>query len=374
MNDTIRHVEPFLIDSGGPKAWLFVRMESSSGHVGWGEAYTVTGREAAVLALIKELGRQIIGRGIHTIRDFKRTAFLDFAIKRGSLEFHCAVSAIEIAMWDIVGKRVGQPVYNLLGGACQSSFKVYANGWLRKFDGSTQAIEAGARKAAELIEAGFRALKFDPFPGPWRPFISRGDRQAAKECVRSIREAVGPDVELLIEAHRRFTTASAISVARDIAPFDPYWLEEPVPSSHPEGLAEVRRACGIPVVSGEDLYSKSAFNPLFAARAVDIINPDVTNCGGILELTEIAAMADACLVAVSPHNYNSPTVGLAATIQACATMPNFLITEYFVNFAERASTIVKEPLLLKDGSVSLPSAPGIGLELDEAALRQYQIS
>ncbi|WP_353144736.1 mandelate racemase/muconate lactonizing enzyme family protein [Paracoccus sp. (in: a-proteobacteria)] len=372
MSETIKHVSAFLVDTAGPKAWLFVKLESSSGIVGWGECYTVTGREGAVLALIDELAHHLVGRDVHAIRQFTRVAYADFAIKRGSLEFHCAVSGLEIAMWDIVGKAAEQPVYNLLGGPCRAVFPIYANGWFRNFDGSTQAIDAGARRAAELVASGFQALKFDPFPGAWRPFISRAERECATECVGAIRAAVGPKVELLIEAHRRLSPSIAIKVARDISPFDPFWFEEPVSSSQPEGLAEVRAATDIPIVSGEDLYMKASFNPLFNARAVDIVNPDVANCGGIIELIEIAAMADAQLVAVAPHNYNSPTVGLSATIQACAVMPNFLITEYFVNFAERADEIALNPLPVENGSIVLPRSPGIGIELDEAALNKYR--
>jgi galactonate dehydratase len=371
MSEKVARVESFLIESGGPKPWLFTRLESDSGVVGWGEAYTVTGREGAVLLLVEQLGAELIGQDVHAIRRFTRSAYLDFAIKRGSLEFHCAVSSMEIAMWDIIGKLAGQPVYNLLGGPCHEAIPVYANGWFRKFDGSAATIEAGARKAAELVKSGFKALKFDPFPGARRPLISRSDRQKATDCVRAIREAVGPDVELLIEAHRRLTTAEAINFARGIRAFDPYWYEEPVSSHHPRELAAIRTACGIPIVSGEDLYTKNSFNPLLDARAVDIINPDVANCGGILELVEIAAMADAHLVAVSPHNYNSPTIGLAATVQASAVMPNFLITEYFVNFAERAEEIAIGLPVVIDGAIQLSGKAGIGIELNARALSKY---
>jgi galactonate dehydratase len=184
-----------------------------------------------------------------------------------------------------------------------------------------------------------------------------------------MREALGPDVELLIEVHRRLAPMYAVRIAREIAQYRPFWYEEPVSAQNLDLLAEVRSQIPIPVVTGEELYTKSDFRVVFEKRAADIINPDVCNVGGILELKEIAAMAEPCYVAVSPHNYNSTTIGLAATVHASATMPNFLITEYFVNFEPIGREIAKPPLIQQDGYVALPTAPGLGIDLDEEALR-----
>ena len=161
---------------------------------------------------------------------------------------------------------------------------------------------------------------------------------------------------------------NAVRVAKQVERFRPFWYEEPVPSENLKALAEVRSEIGIPVVTGEALYGKAAFREVFENRAVDIINPDVANCGGILELKEIAAMAEPHYVAVSPHNYNSTSVALASTVQVSACIPNFLITEYFVNFAEKANDITVEPIKVKDGYIELPTAPGLGIELDEGKL------
>lgn len=368
----VRSVETFIVDSGGSKAWLFVKVEDSGGRVGWGECYTVAGRERAVSSLLAELGPQLVGRSVFTIRHFVSVAYADFAIKRGSMEYYCAISGLEIALWDLVGKVTEQPIHNLLGGAVRTKVPVYANGWLRKFDGSTEAIEAGAEKARALVGKGFKALKFDPFPGPWRPYIDRWSQDRAAECVSAIRAAVGPDVELLIEGHRRLTTPTAIAMGRRFADADPFWYEEPIPSSHPVELAEIRRAANIPVVSGEDLYRKEDFRALFDAQAVDIVNPDVTCCGGILPLLEIGSMAETHLVGMAPHNYNSTAVGLAATAQASALLPNFVITEYFVNFETRKDQIVEEPLRFEDGCILLPDTPGHGITLDERELVKHR--
>jgi galactonate dehydratase len=190
------------------------------------------------------------------------------------------------------------------------------------------------------------------------------------ERVRAVREAVGPDVEILIEAHRRLSPNEAIRLSQKFEEFAPFWYEEPIDAEDIEGLAEVRRRSSLPVVTGEALYSKNQFAQVFAHRAADILNPDVCNCGGILALKEIAAMAEPWHVTVSPHNYNSTTVGLASTLQVAACIPNFLITEYFVNFEAVGREIGRPGFEVQDSYIRLPTAPGLGIELDESALER----
>ena len=228
-----------------------------------------------------------------------------------------------------------------------------------------------AEKALQTVKMGFTALKFDPFAGPWRPFISREEEKSAVRKVEALRKAVGPDIDILIEVHRRLAPMHAIRVASMMEEFNPFWYEEPVPAENIDALAETKSAIRIPVVTGETLYTKSAFREVLEKRAADILNPDVASCGGILELTEIAAMAEPYYVAMAPHNYNSTTIALAATIQAASVMPNFLITEYFVNFAETGDAISVNPLRVEGGYITLPTTPGLGLEIDEAALEHY---
>jgi galactonate dehydratase len=163
----------------------------------------------------------------------------------------------------------------------------------------------------------------------------------------------------------------AIRVARLMEPYAPFWYEEPVSVRDLGGLLDVKRAIALPVVTGEEIYTKTEFRDVLERRAADIINPDVCNCGGILELREIAAMAEPHHVAVSPHNYNSTTVGLAATLQASAGMPNFLITEYFVNFEDVGRAISRSALTVENSHIAIPTAPGLGIDLDEDALRRY---
>jgi len=358
----VTSVRTFFVDPGGSKNWLFVKVETDAGIHGWGECYTQADRDRAIEMHVQQLGRYLVGRDPHQIKHFTFIAYNDFASKRGAMDFYCAVSGIEQALWDIVGKALHTPVYNLLGGACRDKIRVYANGW------GGRTPEEMAERARQLVEQGFSAMKFDPFPGPWRMHISAEEERAAVECVRAVREAVGPDVELLIEVHRRLAPLHAIRVARMLEEYRPFWYEEPVSARNLDALAEVRRAIALPVVTGEELYTKAEFREVFEKQAADILNPDVCNCGGILELKEIAAMAEPYFVAMAPHNYNSTTIGLAATLQLCAAIPNFLITEYFVNFTERGDEISKNPIRVENGCIPLPSAPGLGLELDEAAM------
>jgi galactonate dehydratase len=363
----ITAVKTFLVNSGASKNWLFAKMETDAGLYGWGEAYTQLDRDRAIEVHIQELGRYLLGRSPFDIKYFTtRLAYNDFAGKRGAMDLYCAISALEQAMWDIVGKAANQPVYNLLGGACRDKIRVYANGW-----GSGGSLDQLARQAAAVIERGFTALKFDPFPGPWRTLIDRKAELAAVERVKVVREAVGPDIDILVEVHRRLAPVHAIRVAEMMEPFVPFWYEEPVSARDLAGLAEAKRNIRLPVVTGEELYTKAEFRDVFEKRAADIINPDVCNCGGILELREIAAMAEVYHIALSPHNYNSTTLGLAATLHAAAGMPNFLITEYFVNFETRAAEIARTPFIVENGYLALPAAPGLGIVLDETALAKY---
>lgn len=370
VTDTVRSVTTYLVDSGTTKNWLFVQLRTENGLVGWGECYTAPDRENAVKAVVERLADHLVGASIFDISRFTLMAYQDAATKRGSMEFFCAVSGLEQALWDVVGKTLGQPIYNLLGGAVQDRIRVYANGW--SFDAGGGLVERNGilDAAEELVASGFSALKFDPFPGPWCPYPSKDDLAAGVGLVGALRDRLGPSVDLLVEGHRRFAPSVALTVARQLEPFEPFWLEEPVPSSNLTGLSEVRAGTTIPIVTGEDLYTTVGFREVLERRAVDIINPDVCNCGGILELTNIAAMAHANMVAVSPHNYNSMSVGLASTVQASATMPTFLITEYFVNFAQRSADIsASPPITVRDGYVELDGRPGHGVELDEEALR-----
>jgi galactonate dehydratase len=350
----------------GGKNWLFVKVETDEGIAGWGECYTQLDRDKAIEQHVHGIKRYVLESDPFNIKYLTRSVYDDFAGRRGSMDLFSALSGIEQALWDIVGKALGQPVYRLLGGACRAKVRVYANGWY----GGAQTPDQYAEMAAATVQRGFTALKFDPFPGPWRLYVDRKVEQTAVTNVRAVREAVGADVDLLIEVHRRLAPMHAIRVSHLMEQFQPFWYEEPVPVTNVGALAEVRRQTSIPVVTGETLYQKSDLYPVLEHRAADILNPDVCSCGGILELKEMAAMAEPYMVVMSPHNYNSTTIGLAATLQVAACIPNFLITEYFVNFAETGNEIADQPFVVENSAIALPSRPGLGIELNEEALRQ----
>lgn len=362
----VTDVKTFIVYPGIGKNWLFVKVETDEGIVGWGEGYTQADRDQVVVEHIRQMSRYLVDRNPFNIKHFTHVMYMDYAGKRGAMDFYCAVSAIEQALWDIVGKSLNTPVYNLLGGACRDKIRVYANGWS---DGAKTPDQLAAN-AVRTIERGFTALKFDPFPNPWREYIGRQDEQKAIDNVRAVREAVGPTVDVLVEVHRRLAPIHAVRVARAIEQYNPFWYEEPVCAENLDALAEARREINLPIVTGEALYTKAEFRDVFEKRAADIINPDICNCGGILELKEIAAMAEAYYVVVSPHNYNSTTIGLAATIQLAAAIPNFLITEYFVNFEEMGQKVADHPLLPTNGYIALPTGPGLGVNLREEELLQ----
>ena len=363
----ITDIKTFLVHPGKAKNLCFVKIETDEGIYGWGECYTQSDRDVQITAHVDQLRRYLIGRDPTNIKHFTQMAFDDFAGRRGSMDYYCAISGLEHAMWDIAGKAYGAPVHKLIGGACRDKIRVYANGW----SGGNPTPDSLAERASEVIEAGFTALKFDPIPGRWRTYVSKDVEDAAVENVRAVREAVGPDVDILVEMHRRLAPMHAVRIAHEIEQYRPFWFEEPILAENIPALASVRQKINIPVVTGEELYTKFEFREVFERQAADILNPDVCNVGGILELKEIAAMAEPYFVVISPHNFNSTTVGLAATIQVSAAIPNFLITEYFVNLEELGRDIAKTPFEVKDGYIQIPDTPGLGIDLDEERLAAY---
>ena len=363
----VTEVKFVLTNPSERKNLCFVKINTDEGVHGWGECYTQADRDLQVSAHVDQLARYMVGRDPANIKHFTQIAYDDIAARRGAMDFYCALSGIEHALWDIAGKKLGAPVHALLGGACRDRIRVYANGWS---DGASTP-DGLAERASRVIEMGFTALKFDPIAGPWRTYVTKRIEDAAVENVRAVRDAVGQDVDILLDMHRRLAPMHAIRIARDIEAYRPFWYEEPVLAENVDALAAVRRKINIPVVTGEELYTKFEFREIFEKQAADIINPDVCNVGGILELKEIAAMAEPYFVAVSPHNYNSTTVGLAATIQVSAAIPNFLITEYFVSLEEFGREIAVEPFEVVDGYIRVPETPGLGIDLDEAALARH---
>jgi galactonate dehydratase len=277
-----------------------------------------------------------------------------------------AIALVECACWDIVGKAVGAPVYQLLGGAVRDSIPAYANGWYQV----PRTPDDYARAARVAVIKGYRALKFDPF-GANHGEMPRQERLKCIALVEAVRGAVGPDVELLIEMHGRFTPPTAIRVVRELEPMDPGWVEEPTPADNLKAFAKAARQIRVPVATGERYHHKQEFRELFESEACDVAQPDITECCGLLECKKIAAMADAAGVTVAPHNVGGPvSTAIALHLAACTT--NFKIQEYFNDFTEPhtrdCATGCPPPV---DGRFALPQGPGLGVTLNEDVIRAH---
>jgi len=277
-----------------------------------------------------------------------------------------AISGIEIALWDIVAKECNQPLYNLLGGRCHDRLPAYANGWY----GGARTPDQYADRAREVLQLGYTALKFDPFGVAWKDF-TRAERRQVVELVRAVRRAVGDDVELMIEGHGRFTVEAAVEIARDIEPYNPAWFEEPVTPDSVDLLSEVKGRVQIRIAAGERLYTVPDFYRLISKRAADIVQMDVSHCGGILASKKIAAMAAAQDLVVSPHCSVGP-VALAAALHFDISTPAFMIQEAFSEFdVSWRNALVRGWNPVHQGYLCLPEGPGLGLAIDENVIADH---
>jgi galactonate dehydratase len=278
-----------------------------------------------------------------------------------------AISAAEIAFWDLVGKACGQPVYKLLGGRCHRRLPAYANGW---YGGANTPAEYAGR-ACDAVARGYQALKFDPFGTAWKD-MALEEAEAAVERVAAVRGAVGEGVELMIEFHGRLSAGSATAMIRRLERFGPIaWCEEPVAPECLDLLAEVKLSSPLPIAAGERLYTLADFARLASLRAADVVQMDIAHCGGLLAAKKIAAFAAVQDLRVAPHCSIGP-VALAAALHFDLSTPNFLIQEAFGEFdVPRRNSLVGGWDLLHKGEFVLDDTPGLGLSLDEAAIAQH---
>ena len=270
-----------------------------------------------------------------------------------------ALSAIEMALWDILGKSLGVPVYQLLGGKVNDDCRIYVNGW---FAGAKTPSEF-AQKAKMAVERGVTAMKWDPF-GKSYLTISNKDLNTAIECIGAVRAAVGDEVDLLIEAHGRFDVPTGIKIANEVEQFKPMLLEEPVPPNNLEALKAVRDKSPVAISAGERLYTRFDYNELFRLRAADYIQPDISHAGGIMELKKIAAIAEAHYIPFAPHNPSGP-IANAATLQIAACCPNFNILEIMYSDVDYRKCVTDESLEYENGRIKIGDKPGLGIELNE---------
>ena len=343
--------------------WVFVKVITDAGIYGVGEA-TLEMRELTVQAAVKELERYLVGRDPHNIEAFWHDAYRD-AYWRGGPVLMSALSGVEMALWDIKGKALGVPVWQLLGGKVRDAVACYANGWFA----SAKTPEEFAEKAVTAANAGFKGLKWDPF-GKAYMTIGRGELKDALACIRAVKEAVGERTDLMIEGHGRFNIPTAVRIGHALEEFGILWFEEPVPPDNTEAMAEVKRRIRVPVAGGERLYSRWEYRRYFNSRCVDFVQPDVSHCGGIMELRKISAMAECHSLPVCPHNPSGP-VANAATLHVAACTPNFFLLETMASDVPQRREISTERLRLENGEMHIPDSPGLGIDIDEEAIKRY---
>ena len=343
--------------------WVFIKVYTDEGISGVGEG-TLEYKEKALIGAVEHIKEYLVGKNPLTVEKHFHDIYRD-AYWRGGAVLMSALSAVEMALWDILGKYLGVPVYQLLGGKVNERVRIYVNGW---FAGA-KTPEEFAEKARIAAARGVTAMKWDPFGKSYLE-ISNRDLDTALSCVGAVRDAVGDRVDLLIEGHGRFNVATGIKIARELEQFKPMFFEEPTPPDNLEALRAVREKSPVAIAAGERLYTLRSFKDLFEMRAADYIQPDVSHAGGIMELKKIAAAAEAYYIPFAPHNPSGP-VANAATLQLAACCPNFSILEIMYSDVCWRAEVTNERLLYSDGYMTIPDAPGLGIEIDEEACERY---
>lgn len=358
----VTDIKTFVVDCFRTN-WVFVKVYTDEGISGVGEG-TLEYKEKALLGAVAHIKSYLLGKDPRQIEKHFHDIYRD-AYWRGGAVLMGALSAVETALWDILGKSLNVPVWQLLGGKVNDDCRIYVNGW---FAGAKEPEEF-AGKAAEVVKRGITALKWDPFGKSYRQ-IASAELDKALRCIAAVRAAVGDGVDLLIEAHGRFDVPTAVGIAREIAPFKPLFLEEPVPPDNLRALAAVREKSPVAIAAGERLYTRYGYNELFALRAADYIQPDVSHAGGIMELKKIAAAAEALYIPFAPHNPSGP-VANASTLQLAACCPNFCLLEIMYSDVAYRSEITDEQLHCENGRMRIGDRPGLGIELNEDACLKY---
>lgn len=369
----------------GGRYFIFVKLVTSTGTVGYGEVYAATFGPHVVAAMIEDVcERHVVGTSAQQMELLWRRVYGSGYTLRPDLSLGSVLSGIEMACWDIVGKELGQPVHQLLGGRVHEILRSYTYLYPSESDGDDAFVdpavyrdpEVAAQRAVEEVERGFTAVKFDP-AGPYTVFDGRQPSlEAIERSVRFatlIREAVGTRADLLFGTHGQFTASGAIRLAKRLEPLDPLWFEEPTPPENPAEMARVAAATSIPIATGERLTTKYEFARVLEAGAASILQPATGRSGGLMETKKIAAIAETHYALIAPHLYCGP-IEAAANIAVSASIPNFLILESIQDFGGFFSELLTAPIEWQDGYVIPSTAPGLGHDLDEDVARAHPYS
>lgn len=353
-----------ILTNAGVRNYLFLRLTTDTGMTGLGEA-SLEWQERAVETLVHEwVMDRVLGAD-----PFDIEALIGGLIRdqyQGGATVLTAISGVEIACWDLIGKACGQPVYRLLGGRARDRLPAYANGW---YGGARTAADY-ALLARQVVDRGYNAVKFDPFGTAWKE-MTRAQMDATEQIVAAVRAAVRDEVELMIEVHGRLSVGCAIAMGRRLAPYGPAWYEEPVAPLALDMLAEVKQALPFPVAAGERLYTLEEFQRLITLRGCDIVQPDLAHCGGLLMGKKIVALAQAHDLRLAPHCSIGP-VALCAAVHFGWCTPNVMIQENFADYdVAWRNELVGGWNPVRGGDFALPDRPGLGVELDDAACARH---
>jgi len=345
---------------------VFVEVVTEDGLVGVGEVRMVNRTETLVACVHELAPRHVIGADPFDVEALAWKIQRSDYSRPGEVT-QSALAAFDVACWDIKGQVLGVPVWKLLGGRCRDRVQAYANGWYQAHRDPAEI----ARLARTVVDRGYRALKLDPF-GAASADLSSVEQRRALSIVGAVREAVGPDVQIFVEMHGRFTPATAVRVANALEPYAPDWIEEPVPPENPEAMKRVRQGTRLTIATGERAHLMEDIRPFIEQGLVDVVQVDLTHFGGFLQMKRLAGWADAYYLQMAPHNVCGP-VGTMANLHFAISTPNYKILEHFNDFADAwVETLVDgAPVVEADGCFALPDRPGLGVSLRHDVCAQH---
>jgi galactonate dehydratase len=357
--------------------WTLFKIETDAGVHGWGEGTNWPG-SPLVEAACQHVGDFITGQDARRIDYLWTKVYRDMNWLGQAGPLLSAISAMDIALWDLKGKAAGMPVYQLLGGQYRLKIQLYANYW---FISGGHSPEDYARQAKETAALGFTALKFDPFAhvNYWygedlsdNNGLTEKQKRLALDVVDAVAKAVGPEVSIAIETHAFLNGPTAVEMAHRLAKlgFNCMWYEEPALPEFPDAIADIRRRIPLPVCVGERLHSRFMLRGILEKQAADIVMPDITRCGGISEMRKMANLAETYNVPIAPHNPNGP-ISTIASAHTMATVPNFFRQEFMLKDVPWRDQCLSHPLPIENGFFVLPDRPGLGFDIDESVLAAH---